>query len=97
MKSERWIVCECGSLEHFIVLSYETEGGFDDTVYVTIHLSNLPFWQRLKLGVLYILGRKSRYGNFEEVLLDKTKLKEVIDTLSGFHTYMMRTEQNINF
>lgn len=95
MKSEEWIICECSSLEHFMRISYEPD--FDECVYVTIHLSSLSFWQRLKLGIRYILGYKSRYGNFEEIVLSKEKLKKVIDVLSNHHSYMVRTEQNINF
>lgn len=76
-------------------ISYEPE--LDDSVYVTVHLSKLPFWKRLKLGILYILGRKSKYGNFEEIILNKTKLKEVLNVLTDQYQYMVKSEQNINF
>lgn len=95
MRSEEWIVCECGSLEHFLQISYEPDE--NEFVYVTIHLSELPFLQRLKLAVLYILGRKSKYGNFEEILLNKSKLKNLIDNLTDYYRHMMKSEQNINF
>lgn len=96
MKSEQhWIVCECSSLEHFITISYEPD--LDECVYVSVHLSNVPFWKRLKLGIQYILGRKSKYGNFEEIVLGKNKLKEVITILNQHYSDMVKPEQNINF
>lgn len=95
MKAEDFFICECGSLEHFLVFSYEPD--HDDYVYVSIHLSELPFWKRLKLGILYILGHKSKYGNFEEVVLSKQKLKDMIDKLSSHYSYMVKPQQNINF
>lgn len=95
MKSDEWIVCECGSLEHFMRISYEPD--YDEYVYVTIHLSQLSFWKRLKLGIQYILGYKSKYGNFEEIVLDKTKLKQVIDIFNQHYSHMVKPEQNINF
>lgn len=97
MKSEKWFICECGSLEHFMMISYESEPEWNDCVYLTIHLSNVPFWKRIKLAIAYIFGYKSKYGNFEEILLNKAKLKEMIDVLSGHYGYMVKTEQNINF
>lgn len=95
MKSEQFFICQCGSLEHFMVVSYEPT--VSDFVYVSIHLSPLPFLKRLKLGLLYILGRRSKYGNFEEIVLDKEKLKKVIDNLSNSYSYMVKSHQNINF
>lgn len=95
MNSDEWVICECGSLEHFMKISYEPE--FGEYVYVTIHLSELPFLKRLKLGIQYILGRRSKYGNFEEIVLKKEKLKQIIDTLTNHYTDMVKPEQNINF
>lgn len=95
MKSEKWFVCECESLEHFMVINYEPD--FDDSVYISIHLSHFSLWKRIQMAIAYIFGYKSKYGNFEEILLNKTKLKELIDTLSGYHSYMIRNQQNINF
>lgn len=95
MKSEEWFVCECGSLEHFMQISYEPD--LDEYVYLTIHLSELPLLQRIKLGIQYILGRKSRYGNFEEIVLSKKKLKQVITALNNHYLHMVKPEQNINF
>lgn len=95
MKSEHWVVCECGSLEHFMQISYEPQ--LDDCVFVTIHLSELPFWKRVKLAFLYVLGRKSKYGNFEEIILNKKQLKKVIDVMKDNYQHMVKSEQDINF
>lgn len=95
MKRDEWIICECSSLEHFMQISYEPD--FDEYVYVTIHLSELPFWKRLIFGIKYIFGYKSKYGNFEEIILGKKKLKKTIDVFSQCYQCMKKTEQDINF
>lgn len=76
------LVCGCGNLEHQLVFTY-----FDDEpeVYVEMHLKPLPFWERLRLGIKYIFGYQSRYGSFDEIILNKSHistLNKVIDKLN---------------
>jgi hypothetical protein len=44
----------------------------DDDLFMEIHLSPLPFWQRVKNAARYILGQRSLYGDFEEICLSTT-------------------------
>ena len=62
---QRLFVCKCGSLEHQFVITTD-----DDYAYIGIHLSPLPFWQRVKHSVGYLFGRRCRYGDFEEITMD---------------------------
>lgn len=72
-------VCRCGSIHHQFILSYDD---VDEILYVTVHLNSLSFWQRLVHGICYIFGRKSIYGDFEEVLLDKIQIEELSNKLN---------------
>lgn len=75
------IICSCNSTEHQMILS-SIEG--EKEVYVHIHLNHLSFWKRLILGVKYIFGYTSKYGHWEEMILDTShinQLKKVIKAL----------------
>ena len=71
-------ICDCGDPEHqFIVSQFPNE----EDVYIFIHLDNLTFWQRLKYAVMYIFGKKSRYGAFGEIILNKEEKNRLISVL----------------
>lgn len=56
--------CACSNIEHSFVVTSD-----EDYVFIEIHLAGLPFWSRLKNAIRYVLGKKSKWGDFEEVLL----------------------------
>lgn len=69
------LVCGCHNVEHQVVFVYDEEDGL---VYCNIHLVELPFWKRLKNGIKYIFSsHKSKYGNFDEFILDKSNIKQL--------------------
>lgn len=72
------IVCACGSLEHLLVVSAEDI----DYVVVSVHLSPKPFWQRLVGALKHIFGYRSKYGDFEEIILDAEKAHHLGESLS---------------
>lgn len=75
------VVCSCGNTEHQIIFTTFPD---EDFVSATIHLTKLSFLQRLKLGIKYIFGYQSRYGAFDEIILDKShisSLEKVINKL----------------
>jgi hypothetical protein len=54
--------------------------------YAHVHLSPMPFWKRLRNGIRYIFGRRSKYGDFEEFMfspLDAEKLQKLVNYLNG--------------
>ena len=67
-------VCDCWSLEHQVVFE-KIEG--DEDIYINIHLSSLPFFDRLILGVKYIFGYKCKWGNWESMTFNPDKQKEM--------------------
>lgn len=64
------IICSCSSTEHQVVFKAFDEEIIKE-VYMDIHLVKHSFWQRLKYGLKYIFGYKSRYGAWDEIILDK--------------------------
>jgi hypothetical protein len=71
------ISCSCTSDEHSVVFKFDEED-----LYVVTFLQTGTFWDRIVIGIKYILGFKSRYGEFSETILNKKeaeKLKKLID------------------
>lgn len=63
---EKLIVCACFNVEHQMIIEYDEE---DNLAYVEYHLAKLPFWKRLWHGIKYIFGYRSKYGDFDEMII----------------------------
>lgn len=70
------ILCDCGNVEHQLVILKDA-----DEIWFSIHLSKLPFWQRVRYAFAYIFGRQSKYGAFAEILVSDMQRKHIIDFL----------------
>lgn len=84
-------VCQCCDIHHQLVLSYDSDPEFNDSIIVHVHLSDVGFFKRLKYAVGYLFGQKSKfcYGAFSEVLLDKSTTKKLIDKLQEHYKTMV--------
>ena len=88
MKSEnQYIVCSCGSPEHIIrleKLEWIKDGEvIDQDLSISVHLSpENSIFKRIWIAIKYIFGHESKFGAFEEVLVDKTKAQQIIDFLN---------------
>jgi hypothetical protein len=73
-------ICECSSFEHQLIYWWCEE---DKTLYVHPHLYTYRnFFQRLWMGLKYIVGYKSRYGEFDSLIFSPEhllKLKEFLN------------------
>ena len=79
------IICECNSTEHQMVFLYDEDDRYP-ICYAHIHLTKKPFWKRLKYGIMYIFGRQSRYGAFDEFIFnpsDTYKLQKLVNYLNN--------------
>jgi hypothetical protein len=74
-----YIECACYSPEHTMKFTKIKE---ENIVYVTVHLSSHSFFQRLVVAIRYIFGYSSRYGHFDEFLLDGTQKQKLIEILN---------------
>ena len=69
--------CKCFSLEHTFFVCTEAED-----LLIEVHLAPLPFWRRLVNAGRYVLGRRSPYGDFEEIILDPADAIDLGDKLT---------------
>ena len=68
--------CKCFSLEHSLFVCADEED-----LFVEVHLAPLPFWRRVGNAVRYILGKRSPYGDFEEIVLGPEDALDLGDRL----------------
>ena len=74
-----FFVCLCNNIEHQFCFVCD-----DEDVYLEVHLANAPLWKRIINGIKYIFGHRSKYGDFDCVLLQKEdadKLQAVVEHL----------------
>ena len=80
-ETQEIFICECHSPDHqFIIRKFDDES----EVYVTIHLTKQPMIRRLKYAFRYIFVYQSRFGAFDEIILnpdDADRLQKVVDSL----------------
>jgi hypothetical protein len=78
-------ICDCGDVEHQFILASSDSVNEDDCLYLHIKLNqNAGFFKRLKTAFLYLLGKKSIYGDFDEVIINKATAEKLINSLSKF-------------
>ena len=68
------VICECGSSEHQLIIKTFDD---DEDVYVDVHLVSYSFWKRVKYAFKYIFGYKSKYGAFDEIIINKQEFKQL--------------------
>lgn len=66
--------CKCQTPEHTLRIYVDKE--YEECIF-TIFLNNDSFLKRLKNAFFYIFGYKSKYGHFEEIILDKKDCEEI--------------------
>jgi hypothetical protein len=80
---DKLFICVCQSPEHQIIIRKDP---FDEKlVYVSIHLSEYPWYIRVLKGIKYIFGFKTKYGHFDEIILGQehvNDLRKIINYLS---------------
>lgn len=69
-----YLDCQCESLEHSIRFYYEPDL---DCVVLDTHLIRIPLWKRIVYAIKYILGYQSKYGAFDETLLNGDRISEL--------------------
>jgi len=70
------LICECCSLDHQVSFAkFEDE---PNTIYVETHLTtHRGFLRRLWYGLKYAFGYKSRYGAWDEIILEEKSLADL--------------------
>jgi hypothetical protein len=75
------VLCDCHSPEHQFIIIKDTK---DNDVWLEIHLCPTPgFFWRLWIGLKYAFGYRSRYGDFDSILIsleDQAKIVQLLQT-----------------
>lgn len=69
--------CRCFNVEHTFFVCADEED-----LFIEVHLSPLPFWKRLGNAIRYVLGRRSPYGDFDEIILGPNDALDLGDRLT---------------
>ena len=79
------LICQCESIEHQISFSWIGDDK-DGDVYMEVHLAPLGFWQRVINSIKYIFGHRSKYGDFDEMIIKKEdvwKLEKIVEYIKN--------------
>ena len=77
---ERIFIGDCQSLEHQVIFWYDED---EKLLYIEPHLVTYRnFFQRFWAGLKYAFGYKSRFGEFDEVILSPESQKKLRDMLN---------------
>lgn len=74
--------CDCHSQEHTIGVAFDTE--HKEMMLFTQLAKNKGFFKRLVLGVKYILGMETPYGQWDETLMQEEKFVEFYNLMTRF-------------
>ena len=76
------ITCKCGACEHHLEFVYfdDDEDRYD--LIVHFRLVARGFFNRLWVGIKYIFGYKSRYGDFDEMILGIREVEHTVEFLN---------------
>jgi len=78
--SELLIRCDCGWNEHIAILTYWDA----PEMYLQFYLVAGRWWQRLWVAVRYVLGYKSQFGAWDEIVLGREAVREMASFLDDF-------------
>lgn len=75
-------ICQCGDPSHQFIISSDKEF---DSIVVSVHLNrDHNIFKRMWNALRYVFGRRSIYGDFDEILInpeDAGRLQTVVDHL----------------
>ena len=84
MEQNELIICKCHNSEHQIIFKY-WDDDLHDYVYMDVLINpEYKLWRRIKEAIKYIFGYRSKYGMFDEFILDKKdipKLEKIVEYL----------------
>jgi hypothetical protein len=78
------VECACSSTEHQIQFELEDYDNYPN-LFLAVHLSqSRPWYLRLWSGIQYVLGHRSIYGNFDEIILEREAAQQIIDVCQAY-------------
>lgn len=78
-------ICQCGDPSHQFIISADKETTEGPCAFISVHLNREHnIFKRLWYAVKYVFGRRSIYGDFDEIIInpnDADRLQKVVDFL----------------
>lgn len=78
MKEKEILICACHSFEHQAIFYYDEEEDFYIYIYPVTHGN---FVKKIWVAIKYVYGYESRYGQFDEFILNNDDKKRLIKFL----------------
>ncbi len=84
MSKEEVFICQCHSVEHQCIFTYDEE---ENLMYMSIHLNPVNnIFKRIWYSIRYIFGYKSSYGAWDEFFIkykDKERLISYLNKMKS--------------
>ena len=78
-------VCDCSDVSHNIIFQIWEWPDEPADLSVHVNLTLYPsFWKRIKLGIRYIFGYKSRFGQYDVFSIRENDIERLQKLLSDF-------------
>lgn len=72
-QDQHLLICSCFSTEHQLVFHLcEGDDFYQPETFLHVHLVRRSLWYRIKYAIKYIFGYKSRFGAWDEFILDSS-------------------------
>lgn len=78
--------CDCGFMEHMLVVDHHYWGGGDSEFAILPMLSKKSFTKRVGIAWRYLLGAQSRHGAFDAIILDDVDVRRLRKSCDDFLT-----------
>lgn len=70
--------CDCGDKNHLVQFSwFEENEKYHPEMYIEVRLQEYPFFRRLWVAFLYIIGRSGGYSGFGETVFNYEEAEEL--------------------
>lgn len=82
LEIKQYFECDCGDFDHFFRVAYFEDD--QDYLYLHIHLRRHNFFKRIVTAIKYVFGYGSKYGDFDEILLDKDRSMSLVNFVNKY-------------
>lgn len=95
LRNADYFECACKNDEHTLRFWLDDwDDGYPPELYAHVFLIGDRFFKRLWQAVLFIFGHKSRFGHFDEWILDEDDADRMIALLKDFKTNRKNWRKN---
>lgn len=80
-----FVLCDCKNPEHQLVLTADVDKEWGSFISVETHLTTYRnIFKRVWVAVKYVFGHRSKYGEWDDVLIDPTEAERIRDYINKF-------------